>query len=446
MQEAQETHISNHLDEVVAAVSIAPGKKIPSKLPQTLLFQPPREKLHLCEEKAKSHASRHEYKQAIPELVRCVVLTRICYGDCHWKLAEAYVNLAQGYLRLKGLARQARQHAEKAKEILASSIVPPGNDNTDVFRCSIELFHTMGRALLSLQKFKEAAENLTKAARLSKELLRCGRIVEEEWMEIQAQVKLSFAQLYQGQKKSKEALPHYQEALEYTEISKGDDSLECVPILRELAGAEQALKQHDAAIDHLLQAHRIVLSGEPSEEEAAVSAHWVARAALASGRPEHHDVAEQYFQKSLDKLKDAEGAGKAKFLSIQDEYCHFLHVSGQGERAASILRESLEAKVGVFGDLSPEVAETYRLLGEADLAQGSLGAAHRKLSKCLQIQTLLYGAQDKRTLATQQSLDVLSKAPNVAGKLRQALRARPAFCTRAAPSPTLGKARPQAVD
>lgn len=43
-------------------------------------------------------------------------------------------------------------------------------------------------------RFKEAAENLTKAARLSKELLQCGRIVEEEWMEIQAQVKLSFAQ------------------------------------------------------------------------------------------------------------------------------------------------------------------------------------------------------------------------------------------------------------
>lgn len=34
--------------------------------------------------------------------MRCVALTRICYGDWHWKLAEAYVNLAQGYLQLKG--------------------------------------------------------------------------------------------------------------------------------------------------------------------------------------------------------------------------------------------------------------------------------------------------------------------------------------------------------
>ncbi|KAJ8797791.1 hypothetical protein J1605_016993 [Eschrichtius robustus] len=381
MQESQETHISNHLDEIVAAVSITPRKKLQNKLLQTALFQPPREKLHLCEEKAKSYSSSHEYKQALQELVRCVALTRICYGDSHWKLAEAHVNLAQGYLQLKGLSLQAKQHAEKAKEILTNAIVRPYNDNTDVFKCSVELFHTMGRALLSLQKFKEASENLTKAERLSKELLQCGRIIKEEWIEIQTQIKLSFAQVYQGQKKSKEALPHYQEALECIEISKGEKSLECVPTLRELAGVEQALGFHDASINHLLQAHLIVLSRNPSQEEAAVSAHSVACAAVASGRPEHHDVAEQYFQDSMANLKDAEGIGKAKFLSIQDDYCHFLQVTGQKERATSILRESLEAKVAVFGELSPEVAETYRLLGGADLAQGNQSGAHKKLKK-----------------------------------------------------------------
>ncbi|XP_058914517.1 tetratricopeptide repeat protein 23 isoform X6 [Kogia breviceps] len=446
MQESQETHISNHLDENVAAVSITPSKKLQNKLPQTALFQPPREKLHLCEEKAKSYSSSHEYKQALQELVRCVALTRICYGDSHWKLAKAHVNLAQGYLQLKGLSLQAKQHAEKAKEILTNSIVCPYNDNTDVFKCSVELFHTMGRALLSLQKFKEASENLTKAERLSKELLQCGRIIKEEWIEIQMQIKLSFAQVYQGQKKSKEALPHYQEALEYIEISKGEKSLECVPTLRELAGVEQALGLHNASINHLLQAHLIVLSRNPSQEEAAVSAHSVACAAVASGRPEHHDVAEQYFQDSMANLKDAEGIGKAKFLSIQDDYCHFLQVTGQKERATSILRESLEVKVAVFGDLSTEVAETYRLLGGADLAQGNQSRAHKKLKKCLQIQTLLYGPQDKRTLATQQTMDVLSKAPEKAVKPRQPPRPKAAFCTGGLQHTMLGKARSNAAD
>lgn len=42
-------------------------------------------------------------------------------------------------------------------------------------------------------------------------------------------------------------------------------------------------------------------------------------------------MAEQYFQDSMANLKDAEGIGKAKFLSIQDDYCHFLQVTGQKE-------------------------------------------------------------------------------------------------------------------
>ncbi|XP_063106020.1 tetratricopeptide repeat protein 23 isoform X2 [Cavia porcellus] len=380
MQESQETHISNHLDEVVAAVSINP-RKTPNPLPQTLLFQPPREKLHLCEEKAKAHFSSHQYKQAVQELARCVALARICYGDCHWRLAEAHVNLAQGYLQMKGFSLQAKHHAEKAKDILTDFIVPPYNDNTDVFKCSVELFHTMGRAFLSLQKFKEASENLVKAERLSRELLQCGRIIKEEWIEVQARIKLSFAQVYHGQKKSQEALPLYREALRYTEISKGEESPEYVSVLRGLAAAEQALGSHSTATNHFQQAHAIVLGRDPSQEEAADSAHLVAHAAVTSGRPEHHDVAEKYFQESMAHLKDSEGAGRAKFLAIQDEFCHFLQITGQKERASLILKESLEAKVEAFGYFSPEVAETYRLLGGADLAQGNQSEAHKNLKK-----------------------------------------------------------------
>uniref|UniRef100_A0A8C6GF29 Tetratricopeptide repeat domain 23 n=1 Tax=Mus spicilegus TaxID=10103 RepID=A0A8C6GF29_MUSSI len=488
MQESQDTHMSSHLDEVVAAVSVTSKNRIPNKLLQTALFQPPREKLHLCEERAKSYSSSREYKQAIQELVRCVALTRICYGDWHWKLAEAYVNLAQGYLQLKGLSLQAKQHAEKAKEILANSIESPCHNKTDIFKCSLELFYTLGRALLSLQKFKDASENLIKAERLSKEMLQCGNIVKEEWIEIQSRIKLSFAQLYQGQKRSKEAFPFYQKALEYTEITKDEKSLECVQVLRELAGVEQALGLYDAAISHFSrdrlstpqpcplghkcccpspflspvlnvtwrpfyssqvdeeEAHLIILSKDPSPEEAADSAHFIARAAAASGMHDHRDVAEKYFQESMTSIKDSEGAERAKFLSIQDEFCSFLQTTGQKERAAMILRESLEAKVGAFGDFSPEVAETYRVLGRADLAQGNNSGAYSKLKKCVQIETFLYGSQDKKTLATQHTIDTLSKISEAAGKSRQSVKAKVAFCTSAPQYAMLGKGRHSVAD
>ncbi|XP_058522568.1 tetratricopeptide repeat protein 23 isoform X2 [Ochotona princeps] len=381
MEESQENHLSNHLDEIVAAVSITPRNKTQSSLPQTLLFQAPREKLQICEEKARACSSSGEYRQAVHELVRCVALTRICYGDSHWKLAEAYVNLAQGYLQLKGLSLQAKQHVDKAKDILATSFEPPYDDNTDVFKCSVELFHTTGRALLSLKKFDEATENLEKAERLSKELLQSGRIIKEEWVESQARIKWSIAQVYQGQKKLKEALLHYQEALEYTESSKGENSLGCVPLLRELAGVEQALGLHEAAISHLSQAHLIVLGEDLPQEETADSAHFVAHAAAASRKPVFQEVAEQHFEECMSRLKDCNDSARAKFLSVQDEFCHFLQIIGQKERAMAILRESLEAKVSLFGDFSPEVAETYRLLGSADLEQGKHRVAHKALKK-----------------------------------------------------------------
>lgn len=62
MQESQETQMSSHLDGIVGAVSVRSRKKISKQLTQTSLFQPAREKLHLCEEKAKSYSSRHEVR------------------------------------------------------------------------------------------------------------------------------------------------------------------------------------------------------------------------------------------------------------------------------------------------------------------------------------------------------------------------------------------------
>lgn len=145
-------------------------------------------------------------------------------------------------------------------------------------------------------------------------------------------------------------------------------------------------------------------------------------------------------------MKDSEGAGRTKFLSIQDEFCNFLQITGQKERATMILRESLEAKVGAFGDFSPEVAETYRVLGRAELAQGNHNGAYTKLKKCVQIETFLYGSQDKRTLATQQTIDTLSKISEAAPKPRQTLKAKAAFCTSVPQYTVPGKARHSVAD
>ncbi|XP_019389329.1 PREDICTED: tetratricopeptide repeat protein 23 isoform X1 [Crocodylus porosus] len=430
MQQTQEVQTSGHTDSSTVTLSTELRNKIKNKSSETELLQPPSQKLLQCEQKANVHISNQEYKEALPELMTYLALARICYGDHHWKMAEAHVNLAQGYLQLQGFSLQAKQHAEKAKEILlASSLIPSSESEQrmDILQCSVAISHTLGRALTALHKLKDAERSLIKARKLSEELLQGQHVPPDKWIEIKAGIELSFAQLYQSQKKSKEALLCYQKALNYTEKSKGEDNLECVPIYKKIAGAAQILGDHDTAIQHLVKAHFIALRKSPSSVETANTAHLVARAAVASKKSDHNDLAEKYFQESINSFEEAEGTGSAKCLAAEDDFCQFLIDTGQQERAALMLKGSLEAKKATFGDLSPEVAETYWLLGVTELAQGHTNLAHKKLKKCLYLQTLLYGSHNKRTRATKETIDLLSKTPDVATEQRRTDEEKPPF-------------------
>ncbi|KAH1184414.1 hypothetical protein KIL84_015030 [Mauremys mutica] len=103
-------------------------------------------------------------------------------------------------------------------------------------------------------------------------------------------------------------------------------------------------------------AHFIALRKSPSSGEAAETAHLVAQAAVASKQSEHKDLAEKYFQESINAFKEAEGMESAKCLGAVDDFCQFLIATGQQE--------------------------------------------------CLYLQTLLFGSHNKRTVATQEVIDL----------------------------------------
>ena len=52
--------------------------------------------------------------ELVKELAGVITLTQVIYGDTHWKLAWAHINLAQVYLEQKRLAKQAKHHCELA--------------------------------------------------------------------------------------------------------------------------------------------------------------------------------------------------------------------------------------------------------------------------------------------------------------------------------------------
>lgn len=47
-----------------------------------------------------------QFDACIQDLVRCVALTRLVYGDGHLKLAQAHARLAKAYFHFKGNSKK----------------------------------------------------------------------------------------------------------------------------------------------------------------------------------------------------------------------------------------------------------------------------------------------------------------------------------------------------
>uniref|UniRef100_A0A3Q3LUR9 Tetratricopeptide repeat domain 23 n=1 Tax=Mastacembelus armatus TaxID=205130 RepID=A0A3Q3LUR9_9TELE len=131
------------------------------------------------------------------------------------------------------------------------------------------------------------------------------------------------------------------------------------------------------------------------------------------------ESAGHYFEQSLSAYKNCVGVQDPAFLAAQDDFCRFLLLNDQQERCIEIQRASLTSKRSTFGDLSAEVADTLQLIGSVEMTEGRMKQAHSTMTKCLEIQNLLYGPQHKKTKATQKAVDMLARAPDVAVAKRQ---------------------------
>ncbi|KAG9340754.1 hypothetical protein JZ751_020346 [Albula glossodonta] len=234
--------------------------------------------------------------------------------------------------------------------------------------------------------------------------------------------------VYQRQGRPEEALCQCERALRLVEGRSGPS--EACAVYRDMAAIEQAIGRLDRAIQYLLQAHSVAQSQDPGGVEEAHIAHSLALAYSTSGKPGHTDTALQFFEESLGVYMKMLGPQDALTLSVQDDLCRLLLLTGQQESAVKLQRGSLPMKRIMFGDLSPEVVDTLQLIGGVEMTQGDMRRAHRTMSKCLDIQKLLLGTQHKKTRATQRTVDMLSEAPEVAGRQQKAgsLKTRPPFC------------------
>ncbi|XP_010891003.4 tetratricopeptide repeat protein 23 isoform X2 [Esox lucius] len=389
----------------------------------------PEEKLTQYDSRAQTFVDTQQFDACIEDLVRCVALSRLVYGDGHLKLAQAHVRLAKAYLQFKGWPMQALEHSARASDLL--SLGPPSStsqeDRVHVLTCVLDIYLTQGGSSLLLANLEESASNHLKAEKIVGELHQLGGISEEQKMKTEVEISTSLSRVYQQQGQSEEALRQCNRCLELLEVLERPG--QACSIYQDMASIEQAQGRADKAIEPLSKAHAIALSQSPRGLDGAHIAHCLALAYSTVAEPLHNETAAQYFEESLRAYRSSLGPQDAVTLNVQDDYCHFLLLTGQQERFVEIQRESLHLKRETFGDLSPEVADTLQLIGGVEMTQGQVKQAHVTMTKCLDIQCILYGPQHKKTRATQNTVDMLAQAPEVAGKQRDRnLKTRPPFC------------------
>ncbi|XP_041965930.1 tetratricopeptide repeat protein 23 [Alosa sapidissima] len=397
----------------------------------------PEQKLAQCNSRVQDFADSEQFDACIQETVRLVALSRLVYGDGHLKQAQAYARLAKAYLKFKGWAAQADEHASRAHSLLPLSVPSstPQEERVARLHCLLSTQQTQGGAALLLGNLMEAESFFIKAEGILGELQELSGVSPEESTKTEFEISTNLSRVYQRQGRSGEALAQCQRALELQE-EMGEAGRSC-SIHRDMAAIEQARGRLDKAIEHLLQAHAIALSQSPEGMEGAHVAHSLALAYSSAAEPHHNDSAAHYFEESLSVYRSVTGPEDATTLTVLDDYCRFLLQTGQQERSVALQRESLALKRSAFGDLSTEVAETLQLIGGVEMTQGQMKQAHKTMSKCLEVQIALFGPRHKKTRATQRTVNMLSQVPEVSAVHRRegSLQTRPPFCA-VVPSPT----------
>ncbi|XP_041651977.1 tetratricopeptide repeat protein 23 [Cheilinus undulatus] len=374
-------------------------------------MMPPEEKLRHFDSRAKNHEYKQQFDACIRDLMHCVALTRLVYGEGHLKLAQAHVRLAKAYFKFKGWGLQAQEHLAIARELLAF-YTSCEDEKFEVLMCLLNIHLTQGGTSLLTENLVEAESSFLDAEHILEKLHQLCDINQEEKKNSELEICNGLFRVYRRQARPEEAFSQCEKSLQLLK-DWGKPEKMCF-VYRDMAAIEQDRGHLNQAIEHLTKAHAIAMSHNSEELEGAQISHSLALILSAAAEPHHNDAAVQYFEQSLSAYKNSAGPQDPAFLAVQDDFCRFLLFNGQQERCAEIQRASLPSKRYTFGDLSAEVAETFQLIGSLEMTEGRMKQAHSTMTKCLEIQSLLFSPQHKKTKATQKAVDMLARAPEVA--------------------------------
>ncbi|XP_055011932.1 tetratricopeptide repeat protein 23 isoform X2 [Boleophthalmus pectinirostris] len=380
-------------------------------LPQTSkthALMSPEEKLQHYDISAQAH---EDSKQ---DLVRCLALVKLVYGKNHLKLAQAHSRLAKAYLQFKDWGVQALEHVSSARQVLLLC----SGDRHELRLCLLNLCLIQGQAALLTDNVCEAESAFLQAEQQLGPLCESRALLQEQSTQTELEVCTGLFRVYRRQGKPKEALSQCERSLQLLRDMNQEDMTWSV--YRDMSHIQEDQGNVDTAIDLMSKAHSIALTRTPPRQrEGAGLSHRLALLMSTSANSQHNESAGDYFEQSLSLYRSSAGERDLSYLSAQDDYCRYLLLRGQHEKCVELQRASLSSKRAQFGELSAGVADTLQLIASVEMSKGELSQAYRSMSQCLEIQSVLFGPQHKKTRATQKAVDMLARTPEVSERLRR---------------------------
>ena len=394
---------------------------------------PPDKLLKKAEKRASHYAKKNKSSHAIKEYIRCTALSRIVYGDEHWRYVKSYADLASAYLDLKGYPTQAQYHCENAKKMMSQVETSEGNRH-QISEVQVNIHYTLGRALMAHKKFNEAEQALLRAEKIAKERSKNPAVSEDNVEKWQIKLYLAIARLSGKCQKHAMAIAYFDKALHVLDNRYGPDSIELVPVYQGLGKVEQSKgsnADHDRAIEYFTQAHAITSASKEHEGTSMVAdtARALATAYSNVGASEAEISAESYLNEALIIYQKVHGPHHIKTLEVQEELARLMIRTSRTSEGIELLKSTMPDRKEVYGELSPQVADTWKLIGNVHLSLGESEKALRALKKCHSIECDVYGKNHKKSKDTERTLDILLANPNLASKQKKsnALEARPRF-------------------
>lgn len=415
--------------------------------------RPPEKLLQKAEKKVARYIERKKVDRVIYELIRCTALSRLVYGDRNWHLARAYTKLASAYFDLKGYSAQAIYHAEISENMLRNHLQLDSytTDKPLVYAVLVETYFTLGRALMAEKKLAEAEAALSKSEKVLSELSGMPLVLHDDIEGWTIKLCLAIGRLNFRRQKFAVSLTYFERALDMMQEKYGHDSPQLISVYQSLGRVEQGKGRradHMRAIEHFLQAHSIA-SASFSEDgvETAETAYALALAYTNVQDDDAEHSAESYLNQALSTYEGLYGSGHAKTLEVKDELARLMIRTDRVEEAISLLLSTIELKQDRYGDLSQQVAQTWKIIGTSYLSVGKSQKALNALKKCHEIELAVYGTKGRSTKDTQRTINLLLSNPNLAAKQKktkeQELKERPRFSSVAKVPIALGGFKPQ---